>query len=48
MDAVLVADIHFFPYYANNSVVDVILFGIWCFLFGFFFTLGSRVGSKIP
>lgn len=37
-----------FPYKSGNSVVDVVLWGLSCVAFGFFFTWGYRVGSKLP
>lgn len=44
----LLADISPWPYHSGNALVDVVLFGVWCFLFGLFFTWGARVAGKLP
>jgi len=36
------------PYQSGNTLVDVVLFGVWSFAFGFFLALGMRVGNKLP
>jgi hypothetical protein len=32
----------------TGTWADVLLFFVYCFLFGWFFTLGQRVGNKLP
>ncbi len=36
------------PYLTGNSVVDVLLWALYCVLFGIFFTWGTKVGNKLP
>lgn len=36
------------PYESGIVLVDVILFGVWAFLLGLFFTWGQRVAAKLP
>lgn len=49
MDALspVLADAAIFPYHSGNTLVDVVLFVVWGFVFGFAFTLGQRVCSKL-
>lgn len=44
----MTADIGIWPYRSGNTLVDVVLFAIWCVLFGIFFTWGQRIGGKLP
>lgn len=48
MNPLLLGDVYLWPYHAGNTLVDIILYGVWVFLFGLFFTWGQRVGSKLP
>ena len=36
------------PYRSGNTLVDFVLFAIYCFLFGYFLGLGWRVAQKLP
>lgn len=36
------------PYYSGNTLVDVVLFGVWSFLFGLFLGWGMKVSQKLP
>lgn len=36
------------PYQSGNAIVDVLLFGLWSFLFGLFLQWGMRVAEKLP
>ncbi len=44
----LLADVTIWPYHSGNSVVDVVLFIVWAFIFGLGFTWGARVAGKLP
>ncbi len=48
MIAAIGASVSVWPYASGNTLVDVVLFGIYCVLFGIFFTWGQRIGSKLP
>lgn len=37
-----------FSLWSDNTLVNVVLFLVYSFLFGWFFTLGQRVGNKLP
>lgn len=36
------------PYHSGNSVVDGVLFTVFCFVAGWAFGLGWRVAQKLP
>lgn len=36
------------PYQSGNALVDVVLFGVWAFVFGVFLQWGMRVAGKLP
>lgn len=36
------------PYASGNTLVDVVLFIVWGFVFGAAFTWGARVAGKLP
>lgn len=44
----LATTVSLWPYSSGNTLVDVLLFGVWCFLFGLFFSWGARVAGKLP
>jgi len=46
--AMLATTVSLWPYSSGNTLVDVLLFGVWCFLFGLFFSWGERVAGKLP
>lgn len=39
---------NFWPYHSGNAFADVVLYGVYTFLFGWFFGLGWRVAQKLP
>lgn len=43
-----VAAVSCWPYQSGNTLVDVVLFGVWAFLFGLFMAYGWRVANKLP
>jgi hypothetical protein len=44
----LATAVSLWPYASGQPVVDVVLFLVWCFLFGLAFSWGRRVAEKLP